>query len=114
MPKLLYSVKLSFNSLLKPPLILAVSLIVINLAGCKTLSLSSNKSELPSGNMSSTLFDSIPMEKNNTEMRNLVSDAIKSLETNELDLASQKINQALKLDVSNSNIQFLNGLIYSY
>ena len=114
MPKLLYSVKLSFTSLLKPPLILAVSLIVINLAGCKTLSLSSNKSELPSGNMSSTLFDSIPMEKNNTEMRNLVSDAIKSLETNELDLASQKINQALKLDVSNSNIQFLNGLIYSY
>ncbi len=114
MPKLLHNVQLSFNSLLKPRLILAVSFIIITLAGCKTLSLSSDKSELPSGNMSSTLFDSIPIEKNNTEIRHLVSDAIKSLETNELALASQKINQALKLDVSNSNIQFLNGLIYSY
>ena len=114
MPKQRHNTQLNFNALLKPPLVLAVSLAVITLAGCKTSSLSSSKSELPSGNMSSTLFDAIPIEKNNTEIRNLVSEAVRSLETNELALASQKINQALKLDVSNSNIQFLNGLIYSY
>jgi general secretion pathway protein D len=64
--------------------------------------------------VSATLSDAIPIEKNNTKIRNLVSDAVKLMENGDLPLASQKINQALKLDISNPYIQFLNGLIYSH
>ena len=80
------------------------------LIGCQSVSEFVAEDNLPSSRTSVSAYESIPKEKINSETRLLASQAVKALEDNNLELASNLINRALKLDITNSQLQFLNGL----
>jgi Flp pilus assembly protein TadD len=82
------------------------------LMSCQSVSEFVAENNLPSSRTSASVYESIPKEKINSETRLLVSQAVKALEENNLELASNLINRALKLDITNSQLQFLNGFIY--
>ncbi|MEQ8194109.1 MAG: hypothetical protein RIB59_06445, partial [Rhodospirillales bacterium] len=54
----------------------------------------------------------IPLDKLDTEPRQLAAQGIKALEENKFEEASLAFNQALKLDITNSYLQFLNAYTY--
>lgn len=54
----------------------------------------------------------IPQDKVNTTTRALVAEGVIKLDEGELDEASSLFNTALKLDLSNSNLHFMNALTY--
>lgn len=54
----------------------------------------------------------IPREKINTPARKRAADGLVALEKNKLRVASNHFNEALKLDIQNSYLHFLNGLTY--
>ena len=52
------------------------------------------------------------LENNNSEIRSLEQKAIRHLVELDFENSSKLINQALKLDIQSSRLQFLNGYIY--
>ncbi len=58
------------------------------------------------------LSNKIPPDRINTLPRKKAAEGIRALEKNDLQAASQAFNQALRMDVQNSYLQFLNGLTY--
>ncbi len=54
----------------------------------------------------------IPLDKLDTEPRMLAAKGLKALEADRIGDASDAFNQALKLDITNSYLQFLNGYAY--
>jgi len=54
----------------------------------------------------------IPVDKINTDSRRYAALAIDALKKDDLDGASNSINNALRLEINNSYLQFLNGYIY--
>lgn len=60
----------------------------------------------------SDLSDKIPTDRINTLPRQKAAEGIKALEQNNLPAASHAFNQALRMDVQNSYLQFLNALTY--
>ena len=59
----------------------------------------------------STIRD-IPADKINTDSRRYAALAIDALKKDDLDGASSYINNALRLEINNSYLQFLNGYVY--
>lgn len=54
----------------------------------------------------------VPEDKVNTTTRALVAEAVQKIDEGELQDASSLLNTALKLDLGNSNLHFMNGLTY--
>ncbi len=74
------------------------------IGGCETL----GRNEQPVA----SVYKSIPQQKVNSEPRKLAASAIQALEEGRLEDASRFANSALRLDITNAGLQFLNGLIY--
>ncbi len=86
----------------------AVSTGVILLAGCQTIGTTS----LTSGqDVASSPFQVAATQKTSA-VQELVKAGIEKMKSNELDEASRLINLALKLDITNTDLQFLNGFAY--
>ncbi len=90
-----------------------VCLLATALLSCQTLddyypAISANKTSVPSFE----LTQDVPVALVNTEPRKLTFDGIKALEKGDLDVAKENFNKALKMDIRNSNLQFLNALTY--
>lgn len=73
----------------------------VSLSGCASLS-SDNAG----------LYASIPSGKMDTEPRQLTAEGIKALDEGNLEDAKKAFNMALKMDMTNSHIHFLNGYTY--
>lgn len=57
-------------------------------------------------------FQSIPKDKLTSEPRRLVAKLVAALRDNDLEQASKFANQALALEITNSQLQFVNGFVY--
>jgi tetratricopeptide (TPR) repeat protein len=91
---------------------------LLALGGCNTLS-EFRTSEAPSGyyvpslHQSATkLSEAIPQDKLTNAARQLAKEGIKALDAKEYEKASALFNMALKTDINNSYLHFLNGLTY--
>jgi len=88
----------------------------MTLAACGTVLNSYTDSETKPATLSqailSDLSDKIPVDRINTLPRQKAAEGIKALEQNNLPAASAAFNQALRMDVQNSYLQFLNALTY--
>jgi len=82
---------------------------LVGLAGCQTTGL--NAPTL-SGEQVAAAKTVVGMPSEDSAIQVLVQKSIDALEANELKDASRFINLALKLDVTNPDLQFLNGLTY--
>ena len=82
---------------------------LVGLAGCQTTGL--NAPTL-SGEQVAAAKTVVGMPSENSAIQVLVQKSVDALEANKLKDASQFINLALKLDVTNPDLQFLNGLTY--
>jgi len=82
---------------------------LVGLAGCQTTGL--NAPTL-SGEQVAAAKTVVGMPSENSAIQVLVQKSIDALEANELKAASQFINLALKLDITNPDLQFMNGLTY--
>lgn len=97
-------------------LVLAAS----GLVGCKTLEQGDRRlaidesvyRPLPIASSAASLADLVPQDKLTTATRQLAKEGIKALDAQEFQKASQLFNLALKTDISNSYLNFLNGLTY--
>lgn len=77
---------------------------LVALAGCQT-----NALNAPINGQRPAVASPIAQ---NSAIQKLVSESINALEEQEYDKASRLINLALKLDITNPDLQFLNGLTY--
>ena len=93
-------------------LVKTISAIVI-LSGCQTIDFGPARKDAVPEDKYTSLSDLIPKDKVNNDVRRLVSEAVDAIDESRLAEASRKINQALKLDVTNPYLQFLNGFVYS-
>lgn len=83
----------------------------VMLSGCQTMSskpVESAYTSLPT----TDIYSSIPMDKLNTGPRKITADGIRALDANDFERASDLFNLAVKTDITNSYLQFLNGLAY--
>jgi Flp pilus assembly protein TadD len=90
-------------------------LLSVGLAGCSTVgSLAKNEPESPlaSAQPKTNLYSSIPKEKLNTAPRMLAAEGIKALDAKDYKKASDLFNLAVKTDMSNSYLHFLNAVAY--
>lgn len=88
------------------------------LSGCDTMS-EFRMADTPAGyqmptlhRSASKLADGVPQDKLTTASRQLAKEGIKALDAREYDKASALFNLALKTDINNSYMHFLNGLTY--
>ena len=81
-----------------------VGIVLLAAAGCQTTG-----SNAPSETTQPSFTSS---SSQNSAIKELVRESINALEAQELDKASKVINLALKLDITNPDLQFLNGLTY--
>lgn len=87
----------------------------VGLAGCDTLgSLAKSEPDSPlaSAQPKTNLYSSIPKEKLNTAPRMLAAEGIKALDAKDYKKASDLFNLAVKTDMSNSYLHFLNAVAY--
>ena len=82
---------------------------LVGLAGCQTTGLNA---PIFSGEQVAAAKTVVGMPSEDSAIQVLVQKSIDALEANELKDASRFINLALKLDVTNPDLQFLNGLTY--
>ena len=66
----------------------------------------------PGGRIPLKLGAPIPKDRVKTDVQALAAEAMVALNAGRLDEASQLFNTALRLDLSNSNLQFINALTY--
>lgn len=92
--------------------VLAAFLSIGLLGGCQTISGGYEPANQPSSQVDASPYDSIPQNKITTESRELAAEAIQALGDKDYAEASKYINKALSRDVTNSYLQFLNGLVY--
>ncbi len=78
---------------------------LVTLAGCQTLSLSTTPTKTDNQFIVNSAVQADAVSE-------LVRESTRALEAQEMDEASRLINLALKLDVTNPDLQFLNGLTY--
>ena len=88
-------------------MMMGVSLVA--LAGCQTTGLGQGPLATTTGQTPKTVVD-LPAGEN--AIRLLVRQSVEALQNGKLTEASRLINLALKLDVTNPDLQFLNGLTY--
>lgn len=97
--------------------LIAVLPALLALGGCNTMQYA--QGEGPDGyralamhQSAAKLTDSIPQDKLNSASRQLAKEGIKALDAKEYDKASALFNLALKTDINNSYLHYLNGLTY--
>ncbi|WP_417625305.1 hypothetical protein [Paremcibacter congregatus] len=99
---------ISFKNLGRGCIVLPIALMI---SGCQTLGnngfVSSSELAVPS----EPGFQ-IASIKNSSAIHGLVNSSIDKLKTGEFEEASRLANVALKMDITNSDLQFLNGFIY--
>lgn len=109
-----------YNALPKVALRLTVlALAAIGLAGCNSIGAKRHAAvdenvyrPVPINASATHLADLIPQDKLSTATRQLAKEGIKALDERDYKKASKLFNLALKTDISNSYINFLNGLAY--
>jgi Tfp pilus assembly protein PilF len=89
----------------------------ILISGCGTLHTSQKDTDAMPVGLSTLLpqtrlFDAIPKEKLNTASRQLAADGIKALDAKDYRRASDIFNLAVKTDMTNSYLHFLNAVAY--
>ncbi len=82
---------------------------LVALMGCQSSVLNNDSILNTQTSATNSLFNTTPK---NSATQELVSKSIAALQDNRLDEASQFANQALKRDITNPDLQFLNGLTY--
>ena len=86
--------------------------ILMMISGCQTLGgagyFAANDAQNP---ISEQAFE-VASIKNTSAIHELINAAVDKLKRNELDEASRLANVALKMDITNSDLQFLNGFVY--
>lgn len=94
---------------------IALSIATMGLAGCGTMggfghndAINPLAAKLPSTRLS----ESVPSEKINTASRQLAAEGIKALDAKDYRKASDIFNLAVKTDMTNSYLHFLNGVAY--
>ncbi len=101
--------------------IIACSALAISLMGCQTAgtqskwssnSLYQNSALTQTQGLQTEMASLIPNDKVNSKTRLLVAEGIAAMDDGELEKASEFFNTALRLDLSNSHIHFMNGLTY--
>jgi general secretion pathway protein D len=93
-----------------------ISLLLTSLSGCQSIS-SLVRDEQPyytKDTQIKSVRKTIPDEKIDTAARSLAAEGLALMETGEYQKASEQFNKALKLDINNSYLHFLNGLTYHY
>ncbi|MDF1749593.1 MAG: hypothetical protein P1V34_12050 [Alphaproteobacteria bacterium] len=86
-----------------------VGTMLFAVAGCQTLDMGKNSQPATGSSPSSLIEGSLNQP---STIDRLVQESTQALRDNELDKASQLINLALKMDITNPDLQFLNGLTY--
>ncbi|WP_336082445.1 hypothetical protein [Thalassospira sp. CH_XMU1448-2] len=86
--------------------------VVMMMAGCQTLGDSALFSTGDVTKPASEQAFQVASIKNSNAIHELVRAAVGKLKENEFDEASRLANVALKMDITNSDLQFLNGFIY--
>lgn len=109
---------LTHNKPLKTPTV-AVIIALTFLAGCQSLNNKVfNDTTLPTSlaeQLPQThLLDSIPREKLNTATRQLTAEGIKALDAKDYRKASDIFNLAVKTEMTNSYLHFLNAVAYQF
>lgn len=90
-------------------------LVSVGLVGCESmggLARSEQESPLASAQPKTNLYSSIPKEKLTSAPRMLAAEGIKALDAKDYKKASDLFNLAVKTDMSNSYLHFLNGVAY--
>jgi Flp pilus assembly protein TadD len=90
-------------------------LVSVGLVGCESmggLARSEQESPLASAQPKTNLYSSIPKDKLTTAPRLLAAEGIKALDAKDYKKASDLFNMAVKTDMSNSYLHFLNGVAY--
>src|SRR5690606_14233280 len=85
----------------------------VSLGGCNTMGLLSRGSPgaddaLPETN----LYAEIPQGKLNSASRKLAAEGLKAIDSRDYKKASELFNLAVKTDITNSYLHFLNGFAY--
>lgn len=100
----------------KFPLIAGIPALLA-LTGCNTMQVA--QGDVPGGyrvlslhQSAATLTDGIPQDKLTNASRQLAKEGIKALDAKEYEKASALFNLALKTDINNSYLHYLNGLTY--
>ncbi len=95
-------------------LILLVALSA-GLAGCDTLGGFAKRevaNPLAAGQPDTTLYAKIPQDKLTTAARQLAAEGLKAMDAKDYTKASDLFNLAVKTDITNSYLHFLNGVAY--
>jgi len=90
-------------------------LLSVGLVGCESmggLTRSEPESPLASAQPKTNVYSSIPKDKLTTAPRLLAAEGIKALDAKDYKKASDLFNMAVKTDMSNSYLHFLNGVAY--
>lgn len=85
--------------------------IMMMLAGCQTLGDTGFSASNSVSDVQGETFKVSEM-RNTSVIHELVNATIEKLKSNEFDEASRLVNVALKMDITNSDLQFLNGFVY--
>ncbi len=85
--------------------------IIMMLAGCQTLGETGFSTSNASLETQGQGFEVAAM-RNASVIHELVNATMGKLKSNEFDEASRLVNVALKMDITNSDLQFLNGFVY--
>jgi len=98
--------------------VVALSVVALGLGGCETMGglVRHGGSELPrelAARMPDTrLLDAVPKDKINSASRQLAVEGLKALDAKDYRKASELFNLAVKTDMTNSYLHFLNGVAY--
>jgi Flp pilus assembly secretin CpaC len=102
---------------------LSVLALVGAVAGCESFDLGSGSNgdltreiekifQRPGAVDAGVAIKKIPPAKINTESRKFAAAAVEAIRANDLEKASEFTNNALRLEITNSYLQFLNGYVY--
>ena len=104
----------------KKPLLLPLALTMATLSGCASLSqhaafdngASSGFQPVPVNTAALNLASAIPPNKSHTASRQLATEGIKAIDARDYAKANELFNLALKTDINNSYLHFMNALAY--
>jgi Flp pilus assembly secretin CpaC/Flp pilus assembly protein TadD len=95
--------------------VLLLALTTLGMTGCATMDgmgSNSNTNPLAASQPDTHLFDAIPKDKLNTASRQLAAEGLKALDAKDYRKASDIFNLAVKTDMTNSYLHFLNAVAY--
>lgn len=106
----------TLNDRLAPmPRLILLAIAAMGVGGCETMSgLARGNAENPlaSSQPDTQLYAAIPQAKMTTAPRQLAAEGIKALDTKDYRKASDLFNLAVKTEITNSYLHFLNGVAY--